>query len=83
MLGETRTKHSGILSAFNDKIVRGAGLGADIGRSLGWLFDLRNTADYRWEPGAMSDAEEAFERASRFVTAVEEWIESRVESTDS
>ena len=79
LLGETRTKPSGVLSAFHDKIVREGRLDTETGRILGWLFDLRNTADYRWEPVAASDAEEAFQRAARFVTAVEEWIKARVE----
>lgn len=83
VLRETRTKHSGVLSAFHDKIVRGGGIDTETGRILGWLFDLRNTADYRWEPVAVSDAEVAFERASRFVTAVEEWIKRHVQGTDS
>jgi uncharacterized protein (UPF0332 family) len=82
LLGETRTKHSGVLSAFHDKIVREGAFDTKTGRILGWLFDLGNTADYRWEPVAVSDAEEAFERASRFVTAVEEWIKLRVEGAD-
>jgi uncharacterized protein (UPF0332 family) len=66
-----------------NRIVRGGAFDAETARILGWLFDLRNTADYRWEPVDAADAEEAFERASRFVTAVEEWIKSRVEGADS
>jgi uncharacterized protein (UPF0332 family) len=83
LLGETRTKHSGVLSAFNDKVVREGGFDAETGRILGWLFDLRNTADYRWDPVAASDAEEALVRASRFVRTVEEWIRSRADRTNS
>ncbi|MGH2747903.1 MAG: HEPN domain-containing protein [Actinomycetota bacterium] len=83
LLGETRTKHSGVLSAFHDKVIRDGGFDTETGRMLGWLFDLRNTADYRWDPVAASDAEEAFERASRFVGAVEQWIRSRDEGADS
>ena len=83
LLGETRTKHSGVLSAFHDKIVRKGGVDPETGRILGWPFDLRNTADYRWEPVAVSDAEEAFQRASRFVTVVEQWIRSRVDASDA
>jgi uncharacterized protein (UPF0332 family) len=77
LLGETRTKHSGVLSAFNDRIGRTREFDPHIARTLGWLFDLRNTADYRWDPVAASDAEEAIKRAKRFVDAVEAWIESR------
>lgn len=77
LLGETRSKHSGAISAFNDKVVRAGGFEVNAARSLGWLFDLRNTADYRWDPIGNSDAEEAVERANRFVDTVEEWIEDR------
>ena len=35
------------------------------------------SSDYRWDPVASSDAEQAFERASRFVRSVEKWIRSR------
>jgi uncharacterized protein (UPF0332 family) len=77
VLGETRTKHSGVLSAFNDKVGRAENFDPKAARALGWLFDLRNTADYRWDPVADSDAEEAIKRATSFLDAVVEWIESR------
>jgi uncharacterized protein (UPF0332 family) len=77
LLGETRTKHSGALSAFNDKIGRTGSFDPHAARILGWLFDLRNTADYRWDPVTIPDAEEAIKRAIRFVDAVVEWIASR------
>jgi uncharacterized protein (UPF0332 family) len=75
-LDQSRSKHSGVLSAFNELLVRRGPIDEDVGRTLRWLFDLRNRADYRWSPLTKEEASEALEGARRFVAAVRRWIES-------
>ena len=55
-LGETRSKHAGILQ-------------------LRWLFDLRNRADYQWDPLTKEEAGEALAGARRCVGAVRVWMD--------
>lgn len=76
-LGETRSKHSGVISAFGQLVIKGGGLDEDIGMSLRRLFQLRNEAVY---DGAAVDAEtarSAVADAERFVAAVEAWLKDR------
>lgn len=75
-LGQSRSKHSGVLAAFNELLVRRGPIDADVGRTLRWLFDLRNRADYRWSPLTNEEASEAVNGARRFVAEVRRWIES-------
>ncbi len=77
VLGESRSKHSGVLSAFNELLVKGGQIDEDVGRMLRWLFDLRNRADYRWSPLSDEEASEALDGARRFVSAVRMWIEPK------
>lgn len=75
-LGETRSKHSGVISAFGQLVIKGGGLSADVGLSLRRLFQLRNEAVYE---GAAVDAEtarSAIAEAERFVAAVEAWLKT-------
>ncbi len=44
-LGETRSKHSGVVAAFIHLLVRGGDLDQDTGRLLRSLFERRNEAD--------------------------------------
>jgi uncharacterized protein (UPF0332 family) len=50
-LDQSRSKHTGVLSAFNELLVRRGPIDEDVGRTLRWLFDLRNRADYRLDEG--------------------------------
>lgn len=78
LLGETRSKHSGVIAAFGQLIVvQQAGIDRSVGRLLHDLFDLRLDADY--ESGILAEdrAKAAVEDAERFVSTVEEWIKSR------
>lgn len=45
-LGETRSKHSGVISAFGRLVVRERGFDEAIGRLLPSPFERRNEADY-------------------------------------
>lgn len=76
-LGETRSKHSGVLSAFGSLVVREGGLGEDKGRILRSLFERRNAADCGDEVPPRAEAETAIADASRFVDAVESWLAKR------
>ena len=49
-LGETRSKHSGVLSAFGRLVVREGGLDEAMGQVLRSLFERRNDADYAGVP---------------------------------
>jgi len=52
-VGETRSKHSGVIAAFGQRVVKEGGFDAALGGELRRLFELRNAADYSWldEPG--------------------------------
>jgi len=73
ILGETRSKHSGVLSAFGSLVVREGGLSEDAGRVLRSLFERRNAADYGDEVPQRKETEAAISDAARFVEAVESW----------
>ena len=75
LLGETRSKHSGVISAFGRRVVREGGLDESAGRLLRSLFERRNQADYGSTSMTLEEAEVALADAERFVDAVSEWIE--------
>ena len=77
ILGETRSKHSGVLSAFGSRVVREGGLSEDMGRILRSLFERRNAADYGDEVPPRAEADAAIGDAARFVEAVESWFAGR------
>lgn len=74
-LGETRSKHAGILSAFNEFLVKRGDFDPEVAKQLRWLFDLRNRADYQWDPLTKEEAGEALATARRFVGAVRVWMD--------
>jgi len=76
-LGETRSKHSGVLVAFEKLVVRECGLDPAIGRLLRSLFRRRNEADYGGAPASPEAADEAARDAERVVVAVESWLASK------
>jgi len=76
-LGESRSKHSGVISAFGRMVVKDGGFDAALGVSLRVLFDLRNAADYDWLERSRSSDEDSVEIAQPFVEAVAEWIAAR------
>ncbi len=76
-LGETRSKHSGVISAFGRLVVAGGGLDTEIGDSLRSLFRRRGEADYGGRPVPTVEAESAIQDAERLVDAVEAWLARR------
>jgi uncharacterized protein (UPF0332 family) len=73
-LGESRSKHSGVISTFVRLLVRERGLDEAAGRVLRSLFEQRNSADYDGAPASGDDAERAIRDAERFVGTVEAWL---------
>ena len=76
-LGETRSKHSGVISAFVRLLVRGGQLEDESGRLLRSLFERRNEADYSPVDVPLEEADAAIRDAERVVRAVEEWLRGR------
>ena len=77
-LGETRSKHSGVIAAFGQLLVRPGEVDTEAGKLLRSLFDRRSSADYDWvEPPASADAEQAVSDAERVVRSVEAWLDRR------
>lgn len=76
-LGETRSKHSGVIAAFERLVVREGGLDPVNGRLLRSLFRRRNEADYGAVPASQEEAAEAVSDADRVVEAVESWLSRR------
>jgi uncharacterized protein (UPF0332 family) len=76
-LGETRSKHSGVVAAFIHLLVRSGDLDQDTGRLLRSLFERRNEADYAPVPVPQEEADAAIRDAEHVVTAVEQWLDHR------
>jgi uncharacterized protein len=77
VLGETRSKHSGVTAAFGRLVVKDGGLDPEVGRLLSRLFDRRNSADYGRPAQDDDPIGDPAADAERFVDAVEVWIASR------
>jgi uncharacterized protein (UPF0332 family) len=73
-LGESRSKHSGVIAAFGKLLVRGGGLEEEIGRILRSLFEQRNDADDGEAVASPEDAQRAIRDAERFIDAVASWL---------
>jgi len=76
-LGETRSKHSGVVSAFGRFMIREGGFEEATGRLLRSLFERRNQADYAPVEVPAEEADSAIRDAERLVDAVEAWMEAR------
>lgn len=76
-LGETRSKHSGVMSAFGLLIIKEGGFDPVLGGELRRLFELRNTADYSWLDTPQPDDYDSIAAAERFIDGVERWLATR------
>lgn len=76
-LGETRSKHSGVIAAFGRLVVKDGGLDPEAGRALRRLFELRNAADYAWLDASEDSERDVVADAEGFVDVVQAWIEER------
>jgi uncharacterized protein (UPF0332 family) len=77
-VGETRSKHAGVISAFLRLVVRDGGCDERAGRLLRDLFERRGQADYSTDPVPSPEADKARADAETVVTLTEEWLVSRV-----
>ncbi len=71
------SKHSGVIAAIHQKLVRTGRLSPDLGKALNWLFELRDVGDY----GVIAhvsrqEAEKAIQAAQAFVAAVRKLIDT-------
>jgi len=76
-VGETRSKHAGVIAAFGQLVVRQTSFSADDARLLRSLFERRNEADYAHAPVPVEEVTQAITDADQFVTAVEAWVADR------
>jgi uncharacterized protein (UPF0332 family) len=76
-LSETRSKHSGVVSAFGRIVIREGGLEEATGRLLRSLFERRNQPDYAPIDVPGAEADSAIGDAERFVDAVVAWLPPR------
>lgn len=76
-LGETRSKHSGVISAFGRHVIKEGGFDESTGRLLRSLFESRNEADYDFAVAPADEADVAIRDAERFVAAIAVWISER------
>ncbi|MEA3365230.1 MAG: HEPN domain-containing protein [Candidatus Hydrogenedentes bacterium] len=66
-------KHSAVISTFHREFVRTGVVGVGLGKSLGWLFELRGIGDYGEILYAPKEkAQIAIEQAAQFVHAASE-----------
>lgn len=73
-LGETRSKHSGVVSALGQVAIKQHGVDPQAGRLLRSLFDRRSQADYGLVGVPMAEADIAAVDAERVVSIIEAWI---------
>lgn len=78
-LGESRVKHSGVISAFGRMVIKDGGFDPDTGSALRRLFDRRALADYTWLDTPPPD-DDPLAIARPFVDAVAAWIAQRSRS---
>jgi uncharacterized protein (UPF0332 family) len=76
-LGETRSKHSGVLAAFEKLVVRDGGFDPAVGRLLRPCSAGGTKADYGAAPASQEAADAATGDAERVVEAVESWVTRR------
>ncbi len=76
-LGETRSKHSGVIAAFGQLVVKAGGFDSAVAPALRKLFELRNKAVYDSAEVDEGIATAAIDEAERFVDAVEGWLKAR------
>ena len=76
-LGETRSKHSGVIAEFSRSVIKEGGMDQEMGAILRSLFEDRNEADYRFIEAPPESAEQAISQACRFVDGVRVWLRAR------
>lgn len=70
-LGESRSRHAGVISAFGQLVVKREGLDERAGRLLRSLYDRRSYADYDLGPVPPQEAVQAIEDAETVANLIE------------
>lgn len=73
-IGETRSKHSGVIAAFGRLVVKQGGISPEAAATLRRLFELRNAADYNWLEPTDLDVAGVLTSAREFIDAVAAWM---------
>lgn len=73
-LGETRAKHSGVVSAIGHLLVRDRGVDERAGRLLRSLFERRSQADYGLADVSDEEARRAVSDAETVVGIIAAWL---------
>lgn len=73
-LGETRSKHSAVIAAFTEHLVKTGEIDPGISTTLRSLFDRRTEADYGAPSLPAPDANAALRDAEKVIRAIEQWI---------
>jgi uncharacterized protein (UPF0332 family) len=76
-IGETRAKHSGVVSAVARLLVGEHGLDERAGRLLRSLFERRSQADYDLGDVPKSEADRAVADAQEAVQLIDDWLHAR------
>lgn len=76
-LGETRKKHSGVLAAFNQHVIKEQRGDVQAGILLRSLFTRRAVVDYTSAPVDAEEAALAIADAEAVVNSVETWLAGR------
>ncbi|MEE8376478.1 MAG: HEPN domain-containing protein [Acidimicrobiia bacterium] len=76
-LGESRSKHAGVISAFGQLVVVREGVDERAGRLLRSLYDRRSHADYDLAPVPTQEAHQAIEDAETVAVIIQQWLEQR------
>lgn len=76
-LGETRSKHSGVIAAFVALAVRDGGCDEHAGRLLRDLFQRRGQADYSTDAVPAEEGRRAVSDATTVYDAVCAWLDRR------
>jgi uncharacterized protein (UPF0332 family) len=77
-LGETRAKHSGVVSAVGRLLVRGRGVDERAGRLLRSLFERRSQADYGLAEVSNEEARRAVDDAGAVVDTIDAWLQAEL-----
>lgn len=76
-LGETRSKHSGVVAAFVRLVVQPGGIEADAGRLLRSLFDRRAQADDSEDQVPSAEATTAIRDAGIVISSIAAWLQAQ------
>jgi hypothetical protein len=75
----TSSKHSGVLSYFNKRFVKGGLFSEFMGRSLNEAFELRQRGDYReYFELTRNQVEPLLDKAAQFVTSIRTYLDKNV-----